>query len=1390
MRHKDKDNVRWEKKFLILSRALEYLDTHVDPSNAPALFVSMATSPEVERARRVLSGAVDDPTLPVPPLDTMAVSVLVIRLIPSLGPMSIMTVQESSSLIAPRLQRVPPSDIVWLSHMSDVLVNMVDWRRHCLGLLIKFLRRLSLFSAKSTAESLAHCIAPVLFRPEKLRFTHGPARITAASVESLASLIRNYEKLFNAELPDYDLGKQRRQQITNALIMRKVSIESHGSCGATQHAQSTPAPQPMTNPINTLPAGRTCTSDSSSTSSPDISDWKPSGTLFAGAARLHDQKVLSSHSREVQSVRGFHCDASPKIDLESVRMRQIELQERANHGESFEERKSPWRPPGKNGGSSRVERRRKKAWTPAIFASMSSSSEAVSQETIVSTQETDHRGEKRSMNSISFGENTSFDQGQLLKIPLPRVSFQEDESLSPFPEHVVDSGSSVDVSSHSLRIEDTTIEKAQTGCSPAIHEGQYGINQNDLQFYREKADSVCMVEQCTPITDSSTFTVPEGSVVVPEGSAVVPEGSVVVPKGSITVPEGSAVVPQGSITVPEGSAVVPEGSVVVPEGSAVVPEGSVVVPESSTVVPEGSVVVPEGSAVVPQGSNTVPEGSAVVPESSTVVPERSVVVPEGSVVVPKGSNTVPEGSVVVPEGTVVVPESSTVVPEGSVVVPEGSVVVPEGSAVVPEGSVVVPEGSVVVPESSTVVPEGSAVVPEGSITVPEGSAVVPEGSVVVPESSTVVPEGSAVVPQGSITVPEGSVVVPEGCSESSGNKAAPPPPPPMPGTACSGNKVAPPPPPPMPGTASSGNKAAPPPPPPLPGTASSGNKAAPPPPPPLPGTASSGNKAAPPPPPPLPGTASSGNKAAPPPPPPLPGTASSGNKAAPPPPPPLPGTASSGNKAAPPPPPPLPGTASSGNKAAPPPPPPLPGIACSGNKAAPPPPPPMPGTASSGNKAAPPPPPMPTNLKKGRKAAINAQGNHQMDDQEYRNGSRGSIENEQAKLKLKQLHWEKLRSVNENTVWQQSYHQQPQINFEELETMFRILEGKATKTKINKAEEITFVDKKRAYMISIELSGIRKPFSEIKQALMNADDSSLTVDNLQALSRSVPDKNELLDISEYLEGKHVKYRGVSDPAKLGIVERYFAEIKDVPRLNHRIRCMLFSRTAEGIMDKVEEQIEIIHNVCVEMKTCEPFLKLLQAVLELGNHLNAGTHRGGAVGFKLDTLLKLADIKAVDKRTSLLQFVIEQLRKQDPSIDRLVHAMPHVRPAASVQLSAVGAMLDELKLGLQEIREEVELTKSFIDSHCGATKFIESMEGFYTVSMDRFCLLQKHQEQTLAELEESTKYYGEEFNSMDPMRTVRVIRDFLVLFSKSLQQLNCMDKKTKVHKEKIHVHIRA
>ena len=396
-------------------------------------------------------------------------------------------------------------------------------------------------------------------------------------------------------------------------------------------------------------------------------------------------------------------------------------------------------------------------------------------------------------------------------------------------------------------------------------------------------------------------------------------------------------------------------------------------------------------------------------------------------------------------------------------------------------------------------------------------------------------------------------------------------------------------------------KAPPPPAPPLPpGTAASSKKAAPPPAPPLPpGSAAAASKKAPPPPaPPLPPGAN--KKAAPPPPPPLP---PGSKKAAPPPPPPLPGAAA-GKKAAPPPPPPMPGAA--GKKGAPPPPPP-PKPGAGGKKAAPPPPPP-PGAKGKGP---PPPPPLP-----GKKLSQEPASTVE------ETAPQPVVEEEPVvpKRKLKALHWDKLKAAQEGTVWKKRASTdtaQPRIDFEELESLFQILENSAATRKVGVAsrleQEVRLVEHRRAHNISIELSGIRKPFAEIKSALLSMDDSALTVEQLQALSRAVPDDSERREVESYLAGKHPKYKGIKDPSRLGTVERYFAEIKDVPRLGERIGCLLFSRTYIATKTMCEEQLKLMRAACAELRECEPFSKILQAVLELGNYLNAGTQRGSAAG---------------------------------------------------------------------------------------------------------------------------------------------------------------------------------
>lgn len=215
--------------------------------------------------------------------------------------------------------------------------------------------------------------------------------------------------------------------------------------------------------------------------------------------------------------------------------------------------------------------------------------------------------------------------------------------------------------------------------------------------------------------------------------------------------------------------------------------------------------------------------------------------------------------------------------------------------------------------------------------------------------------------------------------------------------------------------------------------------------------------------------------------------------------------------------------------------------------------------------------------------------------------------------------------------------------------------------------------------------------------------------------------------------------------------------------------------------------------CSELRESEPFSKMLQAVLELGNYLNAGTQRGSAAGFKLDTLLKLADVKGVDRKTSLLQFVIQQLQDEEPRILNLKEHMQHVRPAATMQLSAVSAMVGEIRMGLRKVGKEAETAreavanaekdkdalleglspeemKEWTAAQEAAKRFADTMTAFHSTAAIEFEALEEAERATMADLRTTSEYFGEEFLPADPVCVVRTVRDFILLLEKAVADL--------------------
>ena len=85
------------------------------------------------------------------------------------------------------------------------------------------------------------------------------------------------------------------------------------------------------------------------------------------------------------------------------------------------------------------------------------------------------------------------------------------------------------------------------------------------------------------------------------------------------------------------------------------------------------------------------------------------------------------------------------------------------------------------------------------------------------------------------------------------------------------------------------------------------------------------------------------------------------------------------------------------------------------------------------------------------------------------------------------------------------------------------------------------------------------------------------------------------------------------------------------------------------MEQTQQDLELLEQACEQLKSSRSLVKILEMVLAVGNHLNGGSFRGAARGFKLDALLKLMDVKGCNKKTTLLHFVVSELLKTDSQV---------------------------------------------------------------------------------------------------------------------------------------------
>ncbi|KAA8522601.1 hypothetical protein F0562_013038 [Nyssa sinensis] len=408
-----------------------------------------------------------------------------------------------------------------------------------------------------------------------------------------------------------------------------------------------------------------------------------------------------------------------------------------------------------------------------------------------------------------------------------------------------------------------------------------------------------------------------------------------------------------------------------------------------------------------------------------------------------------------------------------------------------------------------------------------------------------------------------------------------------------------------------------------------------------------------------------------------------------------------------------------------------------------------------------------------------------------------------SKPKLKPLHWDKVRATSDRaTVWDQLKSSSFQLNEGMMETLFGCNSASSVPKEATRKsvlppveQENRVLDPKKSQNIAIMLRALNVTRDEVTEALLDGNPEGLGAELLETLVKMAPTKEEEIKLRDY----------TGDISKLGSAERFLKAVLDIPFAFKRVEAMLYRENFDTELKYLGKSFQTLEAACEELKNSRLFLKLLEAVLRTGNRMNIGTNRGEATAFKLDTLLKLVDIKATDGKTTLLHFVVQEIIRSegagsDPTTENLPNKMnakvreedfkkqglqvvaglsrelSNVKKAAGMDSDVLSSYLSKLEMGLEKVRLVLQFEKLNMQG-----KFFESMKMFLKEAEEEIIRIKADERKALSLVKEVTEYFhgNAAKEEAHPFRIFMIVRDFLSILDHVCKEVGQMQDKTMV-----------
>ena len=262
----------------------------------------------------------------------------------------------------------------------------------------------------------------------------------------------------------------------------------------------------------------------------------------------------------------------------------------------------------------------------------------------------------------------------------------------------------------------------------------------------------------------------------------------------------------------------------------------------------------------------------------------------------------------------------------------------------------------------------------------------------------------------------------------------------------------------------------------------------------------------------------------------------------------------------------------------------------------------------------------------------------------------------------------------------------------------------ASASVVAKKEEVALIDPKRSYAVNIALARFKMPYASIRDALLTLDEKALDEEKVAALGAIAPTAEEIATMSDY-DGP------VADLAQ---TEQFFMAMKAVPFLQERLSLFLYKKRFEPALAEVTGQLDLLDNALTALTKSKNLKATLEYVLAMGNYMNGGSAKGGASGFKIDTLTKLRNTKSTTEPwQTLLHFLVASLKNNNPSVhEGLKIDLAAVHAASRTEIAAVLTDVQKLQTSSRKLRKALDSTTPESRTASSPDRFYKVMSEFY------------------------------------------------------------------------------